>query len=433
MIDPVNPGPAGSTGPAGGEAGIGPPGDITPLLSAGTAVIGQAMSAVTGAIQSLFNQAFQTVQGAISKAATAISTGYNTAETALVSSGSVVQANIATATPTATGLVAPGGPAVTGSKPAIGNWNVFQFVRTPYPTRFIQNTYIPGVDMLQWCYRGGWPNVDDAAAYSLAIDGKRPPDWCYPPGGPATGTPAGTGPTGCELYQVYQQTVDNNIIGCGYVCAGTPLPSGGVAVGNPVPQDIAAGLLQTLACTGGTGTTGGPGPQYWGGCGPDGTPVAWQIGAPEPQGVTGQAGPFGDMSSALAAVKCSPPLVPPNQPPTGAGGPCCDPVTGEVKLPKCIYFDLCDWEKFKQAMRWAIYKGLCDFIQDPDCYCKVQDGDKYLVEDCDGEFAKRVDDFYGRTGSVFTRGGGIDEYISKALETIGTAPDDSVTPPDPWG
>jgi hypothetical protein len=164
-----------------------------------------------------------------------------------------------------------------------------------------------------------------------------------------------------------------------------------------------------------------------------GQAVYWTAGQAIPAGVQDQAGPFADLSAAQAAIagKCQPP--PPPTGGTGTGGMCCDPLTGEIKLPKCIYIDLCDWQKFTDALIEGIYKGLCKWIKDPSCQCPTMDSDRWIAEDCDGQVAAMVDAWKGRVGSVLTQNS-VDGLIDNAealTATLGAGVED--TGGDPWG
>jgi hypothetical protein len=433
MIDPVNPGPAGTTGPAGSQIAASGPGDLTPLLAAGTGVISQAMQSVTGAIQSLFNQAFSTVQGAIAKAAGSIASGYNSAETSLVTAGAQAQAATSSTVQTALGPAGGGGTSDQGVKEGQYAWNVYQYINTPYPARAVNQVGVPGAVMQLWCFRGGWDNGLDAVRYSLGISGSAPPPGCILPGGPSqpSAPPAAGGQCATGLYQVWQQVVGSTITGCQLLCSDSPGPSGGVRVGNPVSLDIATGLMQTLACTGKDQTGTGGSPQYYAGCDAAGNPVSWTTTQGAPSGVTGTAGPFDSMSAALAAVNCVVQPPPPSGGPPSGTGQCCD--TAVTKLPDCIYLDLCDWDKFFQNMWQAIKKGMCEFVKDPTCACAIRDSDAAIYEDCDGKLATMADAWKGAIGGVITNQG-VDDLVANGQQLAGVMGQGlQDTGPDPWG
>ena len=432
MIDPVNPGPAGTFGPAGAASGASAPGDLTPLFTSGTAVISQAMQAVTSEIQGLFNNAFSAVQGAIAKAAGSISADYNAAETQLVTSGAQAQAAISAQVQSATVQSGGGGTSESGVKEGQYGWNVYSYIIAPYPARAAQGVGIPGAQMQLWCFRGSWDNGQDAVRYSLSIGGSAPPPGCILPGGPVQppGQPTG-GPPECALYRVWTD-LSAPVIACQILCFGD-MPTG---PGQWVPYnsngvDLATAQQAAASLCGGSPPTSG-GPRYYGGCDSNGQPVSWQAGTPAPAGVTGQVGPFGDSTSALTAASCSTGGEPPGGPPpsSGTGNPCCD--TTVTKLPDCIQIDLCSPEKVAQAIymgmcKWsqddgcfydpiwrAIKKGLCEFVQDPTCACKIRDSDAAIYEDCDGELSTQLLPWLGQIGGLL-RSGSLDDMAKGGL------------------
>jgi len=438
MIDPVNPGPAGTFGPAGAASGASAPGDLTPLLTSGSAVISQAMQAVTGAVQSLFNQAFATVQGAIAKAAGSISAGYNAAETQLVTSGAQAQAAISSQVQSATVQSGGGGTSESGVNEGQYGWNVYSYIIAPYPARAVQGVGIPGAQMQLWCFRGSWDNGQDAVRYSLGIGGSAPPPGCLLPGGPAAppGNPPAQ-PAPCTGYTSWQRINADGTGTCIDLCDGVQAPSGFVAGATGQRFDALPGPPGTLySCF--VAKPPVPPQQYYGGCSPTGQPVSWQAGTPAPAGVTGQVGPFGDSTSALSAASCPTGGGPPGGPPPSSGTgtgicPTCNS-DGSLKLPDCIDIDLCSPEKVAQAIymgmcKWstddscfydpiwrAIKKGLCEWIKDPACECPLTDSVKYQIEGCNPVYDNLVKAFMGQAGAVVTDAGSLDEVVQQALD-----------------
>ena len=414
MIDPINPGPAGSTGPAGTLAGIGPPGDLTGLLGAGSALIGQAISTFSAAIQAQIDQIFSAVNAAAVKLAGAVSEQYNAAETTAVTTAASGQAAIGAQAAAATVTGGSGGPADQGVKEGEYAWNVYQFIEVPYPARAVESIGIPGVDMQSWCYRGSWQNGLDAVRYTLVIGGSPPPASCLLPGG--TGLPVPTQPqqSTCDSgYQLWQlggpgQTGST----CAIQCAGGPAPGPGWVPYGAVSDLTTAQQALAAICGSGVPTGGGPPNQ--------------------PPGVTCQGG-----ATPICPETCptTPPVI---GPPTTGTGQCCgvDPTTGAMILPTCIFVDLCSPATMIMAIREGLYQGLCkwtadngcfyepvwqaikkalcEWIKDPECNCPTRDSDRWIAEDCDGQFNEMMSGWLGKIGGAVVGAGNVDELVAAA-------------------
>jgi len=227
------------------------------------------------------------------------------------------------------------------------------------------------------------------------------------------------------------QQVAGTTIGCQVLCETSLGPSGGIRVGQPMSL-ADANLVASKCAPPPPPVLGGGGPGVMVSCGSGLSPVYWTEGSPQPAGAVNAFGPFADLATAekFVADGCG---AGKGTGGNGTGGVGCCDETGAVKLPKCIYLDLCDWDKFYQNMKRAIYKGLCEFVQDPDCLCKIRDSDAALYEDCDGQLGTMVNAWKGKIGTVLTNStvDNLSDNASQQVATIGAGEAD--TGSDPFG
>lgn len=321
------------------------------------------------------------------------------------------------------GASGPGGSVAAGVQPGQYTHNVFstQLGGKWVPYQIVsKQVAIELAGQVGFCFLGGWEDYYDAVAYQNSAEGQAALTQCTYPGGPAAPLPPPTGTGGCQQWAVWVFPSGSTSLCSFPYCDGTvPDPSGlgGHKVLFP-DQASATAFASSQTCQSGNGTGGGP--QYYAGCGSDGQPVSWQAGTSPPAGVTGQVGPYDTQAAALAAVgQCAPPPPPPTGGPTGGNGTgCCDPTTGAVKLPDCIMLDLCDWDKFTQA----VYKALCLWTKDPSCKCALEDADKYKMEDCPNSFNEGVAGWLGNLGGVVIQADTVDQLVSQgagAMDGIG--------------
>lgn len=432
MIDPINPGPAGSGGPAGAAIGPVPQDAVDSVLQYGTAVISTAIATALGQIQPLIDQAIAIVKSAIQTNAESIAQKFNSAETTYTIASNQAQTSTSALIESAKVPIKTGGTVEQGVLPDQYAWNVWSVKSLSGWGKPVVEPrsagYKSGPD---YCFRGSWEDYFDAINAANGM-GPLPYDACPSPGGPAT-PPIGTVLPGTQcdsgLYETWQRDNADGSSDCVILCQGVAGPPGyqdaGPVPPGPLGQPIGV-VFQCIPPRGG----GGGGTAYYAGCDPKGNAVSWVQGALPPDGTTGIVGPFTDPTSALQAVQCSPPTGGGGGG-GGGGGPCCGP-DGTVMLPKCIYIDLCDWQKFYENMWQAIKKGLCEFVRDPECACKITDSEKWIMEDCDGQADAMAESWQGRIGQVVTRNN-IDQLqdIAGALASqVGDSVED--TGPSPW-
>jgi len=432
VIDPINPGPAGSAGPAGTTAGVQPPGDLTGTLAAGSAIIAQAISTFSAAIQSQIDRIFSVVNDAAVKLATSVAGQYNAAETIGVTTAASGQAAINAQAAAVTVAGGGGGPADQGIKEGTYEWNVYQYINAPYPARAAPAIGLAGEDMQLWCYRGSWQNSLDAVRYTLLIGGSAPPAGCQLPGGPATPPTTPTQQPACDTgYQVWQLlgppgTPNQCAVTCG---GGSAMPPPWVPYGT-VGDLATAQAAMALICGGGTVTGMGP-------------PTV-----PTPTVCASGAAP-------ICPETC--PTTPPvTGPPTVQTGQCCgvNPTTGAMILPTCIFVDLCSTANMITAIREGLYQGLCkwtaddgcfyepvwhaikkalcEFILDPECNCPTRDSDRWITEDCDGQFNQMMQGWLGKIGGAVVGAGNVDRLVEAAVSNSSYYPGvlgDGIDPP----
>jgi hypothetical protein len=436
VIDPINPGPAGTDGPAGVTVTGPSPQFVAAAVSGGGTLLAAATQTLAAAVQQAFQSAADTVKAAVTTLASTVTTELQSAQTTATLSGSTLQgaagaALVAAQAPLQTQYTADqGGPNYTTG------WNLWS-VRVPTGwTAPIPEQYWANYENdLSHCFRG-WAQVyEDALALANSLP-PLPPDSCPQPASVVTPSSNGTvSPSGCTLYSTWQRINPDGTATCIGLCDGAPGPAGFTLVSSGQRLDaLAAPPGAEINCFVSTPTGGSP--QYYGGCDSQGNPVAWLSTATPPAGVSAQVGPFPDMSSALTAANC---VAPPSggPPPTGgptSTGPCCD--TSVTKLPDCIYIDLCSPEKAAQAIymglcKWsqnddcfydpiwrAIKKGLCEFISDPECRCKADDADRSMWEDCSGSFGNTIAGVLGKAGApVYAMP--LDQVVQQAMQISG--------------
>jgi hypothetical protein len=97
---------------------------------------------------------------------------------------------------------------------------------------------------------------------------------------------------------------------------------------------------------------------------------------------------------------------------------------------------LCKWSTddncFYEPVWRAIYKGLCEWVKDPLCACKVRDSDAAIYEDCDGQLSTVLSAWQGQIGQIVSSTP-IDDFVAAAGQALrqmaATVAD---TEGDPW-
>jgi len=374
------------------------------ILASSANLVDQLAIKVVSYISSILDQAVATYTAAAAKVAAPIVTGLNQAQATVGQLGSAVASGLATQLTVATAASATGSTAALGAVPGQYAYNVWQDYDTPASIAITHDSAEAPSTAANWCFLSGWDDYYDAIKAKGVATGQPPPPGCALPGGPAVhaaaGTPGGGGPPPCPsgLYQVYQIVVDSKITGCGVSCWPAPLPSNISFFTDPIPWDQVEGLLQSILCTGAPPPPPPPpgAVSYYAGC-INGQVVTWQSNTSPPAGVSGIVGPFATLAEATAAAQCA--VTPP---PSGGGPPAgtCVCVTGSEDA--CLYVDLCDWQKFIDAMTTAIYQGMCKFIKDPACRCDIFDDTRWALGQCDGDYATIEGDWAGEAGSYLS-------------------------------
>jgi len=406
---------------------------VQAVLTAGTATIAAALGHVLTSLQAALSTLMSTVKDAISKAATSIVTPLNQVQT-------VVDLASARAVGSPTGQLAAarlptgtGGAVGSGVVPWQYQFNVWQSIDVPSSVYIFNRAYQPNPFPQQLCFRGGWDLFSDAVTYKTQIMTQPLPEGCKLPGGPAVTAPRPIVAPPCDTNNWYWYEIVENgtIIGCAKQCgnANPVLPTGQIhgPLFGPVSEQIADETI-ALICGSPPIST-----HWYAGCDASGHPVTWLEGA-QPANVTQISGPYPDQATALALSVCAVinPPPPPPPPPTSTGS-CCDPTTGKVALPDCIKIDLCDWDAFADAMQRAIYKALCQWIQDPACNCPTRDSDRWIAEDCDGELTNMVSGWMGRIGGPVVTASSADDLVAAAVSGQVYAAGllgDSIDPPE---
>lgn len=418
MINPVNPGPAGTTGPAGGSISGPSPEVVQAVLNAGTATIATAMQTALTSIQSGLDQLFASTTSAINTAASSVTNQINAVQTNVDLTGATAQASIQAQLGTV-----PVPTAGVGAAAFEGEiFQITQRMSPPYAADIFNYNagQQPTVPQPGTCIRGNFANSTDAVAFQQSIQGQQPPAWCTPSGSViATGPPAPppvfgkNGTTGeCPNgYQVYAQYVGSTLVSCGYNCKGDPLPSGGVVQGYPPDLQSAQQAVATLCQQSSQQQPQQPTVSYYGGC-VNGVPTFWDSTDGVPAGVTGQVGPFVNPQQAQAAVSCQQ-APQQGQGGTGSNGACCTTGPGSSKT-NCLYIDLCDWTEFENAL----YNALCRVFKDPQCMCAFKDATQYEFEDCDPVYDQEISGWMGNVGNQLIIGTTADGLTQSADQMV---------------
>ncbi len=382
----------------------------------GATVIAVSIQQAMASVASALKVASDTIGAAAGQAATSIVGKLNQAGATIEQAQAVAAGSIAGKLASAPAPQIPPGPAETGVKPGQYKYNLWQDIDAPAAVAIVTGSSAPPFAVEHPCFRAGWEDLNDAISSKNAIQIMPLPGWCKQPGGPAAGPvpPVLVPPCDSGLYDSWQRANADGTYDCVYLCQGFP--------GPPGYQNKGAVLGALDHPPGSVFTCFGPPPppppptqeQWYAGCLGTGNSMSWSSSMPAPAGVVSQVGPFVDQQQALAALGTC--IGPPPPPPTGGGPPgtqgaCCDE-TGTIKLPKCIYFDLCDWTKFETAL----YNALCRWTKDPLCQCTFKDADRYQVEDCDGVFDQSVSDYMGQIGAPVTQTGSVDDLAARVQE-----------------
>lgn len=434
MIDPLNPGPAGTDGPAGVTVTGPTPQYVANQLQAGATAVSQATAQILGVVTAALQAALSTVQGSVGKLATAVTTQLNAAQTTADLSGLALKSSVGGQLAVAGGSVPVqiGGP-TTGPNHTEG-WNLWS-VRDAdgWGVPIAEQWWTSYTDGCQFLFRGWALQLSDAQALAATLPrlGKDVRPECFPT---IVTPPTGVCPPGVTTYRVWE-LLGGQAPQCAILCSDAPAP-GPNWVPYGVETDLAGAqaLVQTLCGTPVviiTPPTSG-GPVYYGGC-LSGKAVTWDPTQTVPVGVTNVVGPFPDQASALAAAGT---CIPPPPPPTVGTGQCCgvDPTTGALILPTCIKIDLCDWSEFCNEVRLAVTAALNSTLCDPTCFvqpfcdclkktlCEVfsskecaspfQDAERYIFEDQDNTFAPDIQAWTGNVGRGLSQTSSLDDMAS---------------------
>lgn len=408
MINPINPGPAGSAGPAGVSLSGPNPAAYESTLAYGTGVIGGAVSTALNSISSGLSDVLQTIKDAMSKAASSIATPVNLTQSVIDMAQAQAQASIGSQLAS----LPPVTPPMPQQPVAADRFYVIVQNVPPFEHRiYWQSPGGPAPTLVpSECIMGIFSDVNKATAYSQSIAGQAPPESCFQsigqirppgPGGPSVvppppngqPTPILTGPPGPVVVSPPQP----------------PNP-------QPVPTVCAGGTEGPYALVIDQSPDGKTQDQCAASC--------W-VG-PFPSEIPGDTrqilGPYdwGQLQAQILS-RCGqtipPQPGPPTTPPTGG-----TPIT----LPACINIDLCDWQKFVDAL----VKALCQWYEK--CVCKLDNQTSYQITDCDNVLGQLVDHWKGRIGAVATDNS-VDDIVA-AGSGVATTSDWAGTgdSPDPW-
>lgn len=403
------------------------PAVISGAVERGTVLYGQLIAKFLGAVQAAAAEGVGTVTGLLNKFDNAVSSGQAAGQSVIDGlAANFKMAALSQAVLPAGGPLG-GGDTSQGAVPGQYNYDLYQYADAPWGIDILPGGQKPADSSHPNCFVAGFDDVFRAIDYVRSHQGSVPPGFCPQREGFAAPVGGSKPPVGteCSLYQVYRlwdhSVTPEKLVGCTVRCSTDPAPPGGEPFGNPLPYQIAIDAMNTAACPGGGGITPPAGePTYMAGCDSNGKPVVWDSSTQAPSGVTKVVGPFMNQQSASAAASalCT------GSPSGGNGGtqpaPCCD-----IKLPDCIQIDLCDWEKFKNAL----VDALCEWYER--CVCKLDNEMAYGVADCDPKFPAAMNAWSGAIGGVFTTPPTLDEIVGQGADKalgVGAGPDFTVFP-----
>ena len=82
-----------------------------------------------------------------------------------------------------------------------------------------------------------------------------------------------------------------------------------------------------------------------------------------------------------------------------------------------MFVDLCDWQKFEDAL----YKALCRWSKDKECQCEEHDDTRWQVEDCDGTYQETIDSWLGNTNAFVNGRSSADSLMAQAVAALSSA------------
>lgn len=437
MIDPLQPGPAGSQGPAGVEITGPTPQQVAGMLQSGAAAVSSATGTLLSVASVPLQSAVATLQSSIGQLAGAVVPSIDAAQTTLQLAGTQLMTTAAS--------MLPALPPPVGSVPPVGasgpnfttGWNLWS-VRDDngWGPPIAEQYFTTYRDGCQYLFRGWAPDLGTAEAIAATLGrlGKdvRPECFTYGPDGPTCDITVSN-----PVYHIWQRVNADGSATCVSLCSSLPGPTGFKDLGVDPSPGAQGPIGVFFSCV-----PPPPPPKdctnsvcYYGGC-VSGKSVTWDSTQAVPQGVTGIVGPFLDQASASAAIGTCPPII---TPPNVGTGQCCgiDPTTGALILPDCIKIDLCKWDEFCRELSLAVRQALNAVLCDPTCFvqplcdclekslCKVfsnkectagyQDAERYIFEDQDNTFSPDIQAWTGDLGSTLYNAQSLDEMAASAF------------------